>query len=186
MVLSCRSAEILRFCSIRLSCWRFNTALVICVLFIAAGLISSAAAEEEPQSAIDIGSEKQLFVDEKFIESSRNIELVMNPPYQTGEVLIKADQPWELQPTEGVVYVTSSVLKEEGRVRVWYDLIQYYGSGLYDHNRRVCYAESEDGLNFVKPILGLHEVNGSTENNVVLPGVIGGCAVWIDPVAPAE
>jgi len=48
----------------------------------------------------------------------------------------------------------------------------------------VCYTESEDGLHFVKPELGLHEINGSKANNVVLPGPVGGCSVWIDPHAP--
>ena len=51
---------------------------------------------------------------------------------------------------------------------------------------RVCYAESEDGLHYTKPILNLHEVDGSDANNVVLSGVIGGCSVWIDPKAPPE
>ncbi|MBN2291762.1 MAG: hypothetical protein JXM70_05015 [Pirellulales bacterium] len=156
----------------------------MCFLFVAAALISFAAAEEKPRTAINVGGKKQLFIDKKFIESSRNVELVMNPPYQTGEVLIKADQPWELQPNEGVVYFYSSVLKDKGRVRIWYDLFQQTGSGPYDHLRRVCYAESQDGVHFIKPKLGLHEINGSKDNNVVLPGVIGGCAVWIDPKAP--
>jgi len=51
---------------------------------------------------IDVGSRKQLFIDEKFIESITGVELVMNRPYQTGEVLITADKPWELLPREGV------------------------------------------------------------------------------------
>lgn len=51
---------------------------------------------------------------------------------------------------------------------------------------RVCYAESDDGLHFTKPKLGLHEVDGSKANNVVQPGIIGGCSVWIDPNAPPE
>ena len=44
---------------------------------------------------IDIGTSKQLFIDEMFIKSSHGIKLTMNPPYQTGEVLITNDQPWE-------------------------------------------------------------------------------------------
>ena len=33
-----------------------------------------------------------------------------------------------------------------------------------------CYAESPDGIHWVKPNLGLYEVMGSRENNVVLAG----------------
>ena len=34
-----------------------------------------------------------------------------------------------------------------------------------------CYAESTDGIHFVRPNLGLHEIDGSKENNVILSGV---------------
>ncbi len=152
---------------------------------IAAGIVLAADMAPGQGSAepIEVGSRKQLFIDNKFIESADNLELVMNPPYQTGELLIAPDQPWE---EGGTVFVYSSALKEDGRVRLWYDLFRPTGPGPYDHERRVCYAESDDGVYFTKPLLGLHEVNGSTDNNVVLPGVIGGCAVWVDPNAPPE
>ena len=35
---------------------------------------------------IDVGIRKQLFIDDKLIESIRGVELVMNRAYQTGEV----------------------------------------------------------------------------------------------------
>lgn len=132
------------------------------------------------QPAIDVGSRKQMFIDERFIASSSGVELVMHSPDRDGQALVTADQPWE---AGGRIAVYSSVIREEGKTRLWYDLLVPTGDGPYDHQRRVCYAESDDGLHFVKPHLGLHEVNGSTDNNVVLPGVIGGCAVWIDPQA---
>jgi len=154
-----------------------------CTLLLVTGNIARGDTSNAP---IDVGSRKQLFIDEKFIESITGVELVMNRPYQTGEVLITADKPWELEPHEGYINPYCSVLKDDGRIRVWYSLIQPTGSGPYDHKWRICYAESEDGLHFVKPELGLHEINGSKANNIVLPGVIGGCAVWIDPNAPPE
>jgi hypothetical protein len=140
--------------------------------------------EDEHRGPIDIGTRKQLFVDDARIASQHNIELVMNSPHATGELLVEADLPHE---HGGYVFLYSSILREEdGRIRLWYDLITPTGAGPYDHERRVCYAESLDGIHFVKPNLGLHDVGGSKDNNVVLPGVIGGCAVWKDPVAPAE
>ena len=42
---------------------------------------------------IDIGSSKQLFVDDRFIASSRGVELVMNPPYPSPEPVLTADAP---------------------------------------------------------------------------------------------
>lgn len=132
---------------------------------------------------IDVGSRKQLLIDYRFVDSSRGVTFTVNPPHRDGRLLIVADQPWEAGAS---VYVYSSVLKDQGKVRIWYDLFRPTGSGPYDHERRVAYAESKDGLRFTKPELHLHEVEGSTANNVVLPGVIGGCAVWIDPMAEPE
>ena len=144
---------------------------------------STSSAEKAETAVIDVGSQKQLFIDDRFIESSRGVTLTMNSPRRDGKVLITADQPWE---KDSRVFVYSSVIHEDAKIKVWYDLVRVTGSGPYDHERRVCYAESEDGLHFAKPELGLHEVDGSTANNVVLPGVIGGSAVWIDPNASPE
>ena len=80
--------------------------------------------------------------------------MVMNPPRRDGQILIAPDQAWE-QGASIAAY--SSVLKEAGKVRVWYDLITRTGPGPYDHERRVCYAESADGLRFTKPILNLYD-----------------------------
>jgi hypothetical protein len=143
------------------------------LLWLVAAVVAGIAVGDEP---IDIGSRKQLFVDSKFIERQQNIRLTMNPPVSTGELLVTADQPHE---QGGLVYLYSSVLQEAGRVRLWYDLTG-------DEGRCVCYAESEDGLRFSKPPLGLHAIGQSAANNVVIPSVIGGGAVWIDPQAPAE
>ena len=135
-------------------------------------------------AANNIGSQKQLFIDYKLIGKSHgDIKLQAHSPKRDGRVLIRPDQPWE---KGGAITVYSSVLKDKGKVRIWYDSIVPYGKGPYEHNRRVCYAESVDGVHFTKPKLGLFSVNGSKANNVVMPGVIGGCAVWIDPNAPAQ
>ena len=137
-----------------------------------------------PYITIDVGSRKQLFVDKRWLQSQRDVELVMNAPHQPGELLITADQPYE---EGGGINLYCSVLKEpNGLVRVWYDLVTPTGPGPYEHERRVCYAESRNGLDFVKPELGLFEVKGSKKNNVVIPGVIGGSSVWLDPQASAE
>lgn len=152
---------------------------------VAAGSISfpASAQADDAQTVFRVGSHKQLFIDDQLIQSSRGVTLTMNSPRRDAQVLISPDKPWEQGASIGVY---SSVLKEEGRIRIWYDLIRPTGPGPYDHTRRVCYAESSDGINFHKPRLNLHEVHGNTQNNVVLPGVIGGCAVWIDPHAPPE
>jgi hypothetical protein len=41
-------------------------------------------------------------------------------------------------------------------------------------------------LNFRKPLLNLHQVGGSTANNVVMPDPVAGSAPWIDPHADSD
>ena len=154
---------------------------ILCLAVAAAALYSIGA--EADDAVIDVGNRKQLFIDDKFIASSENVTLTMNPPHQTGEILLTPDAPHE---EDGHVGLYSSVLKEDGVVRLWYDLITPFGPDPHDHHRDIRYAESGDGLHFDKPIIGLHEVDGSKENNIVVPGRIGGGAVWVDPQAPPE
>lgn len=43
----------------------------------------------------------------------------------------------------------------------------------------LCYAESKDGVHWIKPVLHLHSINGDTENNVILP-YAHGTSVFLD------
>ena len=155
-------------------------------------LLAAALAQPLSAQALVVGDRKQLFIDHRFIESSDGITLRMNPPYQTGEPLVVVDQPWEKGAN---IHVYCSVMKEEGpggvRIRLWYDL--YTGAGRPGQGfRALCYAESEDGIHFRKPVLGLVEKDGSRENNLVMPTdlsvmTVGGGSVARDdnPAAPA-
>jgi len=135
-----------------------------------------------------VGARKQLFIDHKFIEMSEGIELVMNPPVRTGEVLIEPDAPWEKNLE---IYGYNSVLKEkDGRIRIWYgvrtqpDRSKFIG---------VAYAESTDGIHFTKPILNLVDYEGTRRNNFVFPVdpsimSVGGSSIFVDanPATPAS
>lgn len=124
---------------------------------------------------IDVGTEKQVFLDGFLIDSKHKVSLRIHNPYRDGKVLVEPDRPWEEK-----IGSYSSVLMEDGKIRIWYDCRR--GDEI-----RVAYAESEDGIHFRKPDLGLYEVDGSSANNIVLPGPrIAGSAVWKDPKAPPE
>jgi len=123
-----------------------HLSITVAMLFVLDVVTSAHAAEP-----IDVGSQKQLFIDDRFIESSTGVTLVMYPPRRDGIVLLTNDQPWEIGP-ETYIGVYSSVIKENGVVRLWYDS-RCGGDQLYD---RVAYAESKDGVHFTKPILKLH------------------------------
>ncbi|MCL4851526.1 MAG: hypothetical protein KJZ78_09090, partial [Bryobacteraceae bacterium] len=136
-------------------------------------------------TSLAVGSRKQLFIDYKFIEASDGITLRAGVPYQTREILVTTDQPWE----KGLgIQSYSTVLKEDGKVRLWYSVSGIDGKqdpqepGPPGHFRPgsgeedgeppfsgVAYAESNDGLHFRKPVLGLVARAGSRDNNFVLP-----------------
>ena len=157
--------------------------LLILLIVDSSWLMASPVGADGTATVIDVGSRKQLFIDDRFIDSSHGVRSVMNPPHCDGRVVLRADQPWEQGRSIGIY---SSVLQEDDRIRIWYGLRRPTPGEQQRYELRVCYAESEDGLNFEKPILGLHEVDGSTQNNVVMPGPVGGCSVWIDPRAPPK
>ena len=137
-------------------------------------------AEPERQGAV-IGGTRQLFLDDSLIESMDGVRLVLERPGGVGEALILPDAPWEIaHGTQVAAY--SSVLKDGDRVRAWY----FAAAGEDRMGRRVCYAESEDGVHFTKPPLGLHEMGGTTDNSAVIADPIQGACVWIDPKAPPE
>ena len=64
-------------------------AIRLVVVLAASGL----CAWQVEAGTLDVGHQKQLFVDQRFIESSDSITLRMNPPHQTGERLVVVDQP---------------------------------------------------------------------------------------------
>lgn len=110
-------------------------------------------------ATMNIGSAKQLFVDNAIIASSTGIRLTMNPPRKAGEKCIVADRPWEGHR----VCAYNSVAEDGGIYKMWYDAIASDGS------RWLCYATSTDGVHWDKPSLGLVEFDGSKDNNIVFP-----------------
>jgi len=143
------------------------------------------------QQALQVGSQKQLFIDYKFIESAEGIQLAVQEPFQTRERLVIADQPWEKDISLGS-YCT--VVQEAGKVRLWYNVRA--GTPPPGQNppfMGVAYAESLDGIHFTKPMLNLVEREGSRANNLVLPPdpallTTGGGSIWRDdnPACLAE
>lgn len=89
---------------------------------------------------------------------------------------------------EAVLYY-GTVLKIENTFHLWYfgsfgDQRQNIGSGHGRPNCVMCYATSDDGIQWRKPELGLVEFNGSTKNNIVDlpdPGLRPAAAILYEP-----
>jgi hypothetical protein len=122
-------------------------------------------------SPIAVGSQRQLFIDDRFIARSEGITLTMNPPYQDHEPLLVADRPWE-----GRIGAYNAVLKEGDRFRMWYDVSP--PDRAFRIIRGAAYAESDDGIHWTKPDLGLIDYQGSKANNLIAPQPVGSEGYW--------
>ena len=99
------------------------------------------------------------------------------------EPVLRAEYPWE----NWQVGAYATFLYDEGRYRCWYE--PYYMQDGILAQREIAYAESDDGICWRKPMLGLTTFNGSRENNLVDLGTRGwahGQSVMKDPIAPPE
>jgi len=109
---------------------------------------------------MDIGNRIEMFVDRQIIDIMDGCELKLNHPVRKEKVLT-FDQPWESE-TSG--YIT--VLDDDGIIRMYYRGIT---ESIKDESRAmVCYAFSEDGINFHRPNLGMHTFEGNKRNNIIL------------------
>lgn len=114
----------------------------------------------EAREPVDIGNRRELFVDRLLIDAIDGTELRLHRPHREG-VALAFDKPWE-----GAFSAYPTVIHDGDRYRMYY-------RGMPDlkvKGRRAvtCYAESDDGIHWRKPDLGLIEVAGSRRNNVIL------------------
>ncbi|MFC1454449.1 hypothetical protein ACFLQL_04625 [Verrucomicrobiota bacterium] len=105
------------------------------------------------------------------------IELVPHKPRIEENPVLVPEHPWEA----GGLHCWNTFLEDQGRFRCWYHVRLHDDVGL-------AYAESEDGVHWTKPMLGLKAFNGSKKTNLVdmesRGGIEQGNHVFIDPVAP--
>ncbi len=153
------------------------------VLLSLAGLLFSACAPAPgtaPEEALFIGSSKQLFLDDSLTHSMTGISRVLNQPVKVaGNPLLpripRESPAWDA----GMFMGFSSVLYDEQQqlFKMWYGLHPGEGG---DELSFLCYATSEDGIHWQKPVLGKVESGGGKRNNIVMPhsGVVSG--VFID------
>ncbi len=134
--------------------------------------VSAASADESPSrdlvdhDPVDIGTRRELLVDDYLIgQLEGGARQVLHKPAPQ-EVVLVTDEPWE-----GNTCAYYTVFQDGDRYRM------YYRGAHYDEQARrsahpevVCYAESRDGIHWVKPKLDLCEFGGSKANNIIWSG----------------
>lgn len=147
--------------------------LALAVAATGSGLALAQRPDRSSAGIIDIGSRRELFVDEFLVDRlGGKAALRLHQPVPR-EIAIEHDAPWE---GSGSGY--HSIFKDGARYRMYYKAWQInplqeakVKGADAGHPLFCCYAESDDGVHWRKPELGLHEFNGSKANNIVLAGV---------------
>lgn len=114
-------------------------------------------------TAVDVGSHRELFVDRHLIDQMQGVQLELQHPRPAG-VAMQFDRPWEGMYSQ---YVT--VIKDGDKYLMYYRGLPSLKEECTD-GECTCVAESNDGIHWTRPNLGIYEVRGTRENNVVLFG----------------
>lgn len=132
---------------------------------------------------VDVGSDKQLFLDGMFTAEARGVTLNVNKPTKTYEKNLVGDQPFEDMLIGGF-----SFIQEKGLYKAYYSA--WCRRTPSDLDTRLCYATSTDGIHWTKPRLRLYDFDGSKDNNIVFMSQTGqgyhAGTVFTDPVAAPE
>jgi hypothetical protein len=131
------------------------------------GLVFTPWVMVQAAEPISIGSRLELFVDDALVEHRRgDVDFYLHKPVPR-EVVLVTDQPWE-----GNTSAYYTVFRDGDLYRM------YYRGSHFDtekrraaHRELACYAESDDGIHWRKPELGLFEFEGSKANNIVWDGL---------------
>lgn len=93
------------------------------------------------------------------------------------EPVLEAETPWEREGDDRRVYEYGTVLRDAdtGRFRMWYNRL-----------RLVLYAESDDGIHWTRPNLGICDWAGATDNNIVYNGLHSPSLLYNPESANAE
>jgi hypothetical protein len=127
--------------------------IVSFILFIIEGIIA--------QNVVSIQDRRELFVDHFLIEKLKNAEIRMHEPRNEGAVFF-FDKSWE-----GNFSGYCTVIKDGNLFRAYYRGVREAGND-YSDNEVTCYAESSDGVHWMKPELGIYDIDETRNNNIIL------------------
>ena len=149
---------------------------VLCSLSAACSLIVPVYAE------VVLSNGPQLFLDDYLVAGMTNLTRRINQPVKhPANPVIVRDLPWEKRmiSTYGTVFHDPRMDK----FRFWYTANEHH-NGIPDNPEHpttveyfVCYAESDDGVNWYKPMVSRETFGLHDQHNIVIPGGHGFCVL---------
>jgi len=113
------------------------------------------------QEPVKLKDNREIFVDYFLIEKLNSINLIKHTPIDEGPVLY-FDKPWE-----GIFSTYTTIIKCNDIYRAYYRGGSTHNNS-YTNGEFTCYAESKDGIKWIKPSLRLYEVYDTFDNNIVV------------------
>ncbi len=155
--------------------------VITCVELNPAFTQSSAATFRLPESGLTVKDRVVLLaIDDHLLRDRVNLGLTLNTPTVRQEPVLVPERNDPNAPDSMASHFYGTVLYDQGKYRMWYYSVSLRAEPADLKQGPICYAESTDGIDWVKPSLGQVEINGSTDNNAIaVPDEVTQCAAVI-------
>ncbi|MBS0631998.1 MAG: hypothetical protein JSS11_08805 [Verrucomicrobia bacterium] len=115
-----------------------------------------------------------LAIDDQSLSLRENLVEYLSKPSVRKEPVLSPDKDDFTAPDQVASHFYGAVLQDNGKFRMWYYAVGMKEPGDARHpdvkkltQGPVCYAESNDGIHWIKPVLGQLEFHGSKKNNAI-------------------
>lgn len=112
-------------------------------------------------------SARLLAIDDYSLPFRHNVCLYLSRPRVRQAPVLTPSRDNPTAPDHLAAHFYGTVLHEGGRFRLWYYSVSHGDQPGTLSQGPMCYAESDDGIEWVKPILGQVEFKGSRHNNAM-------------------
>lgn len=133
-------------------------------------LLAVATLATVPLNAAPQSDPLMLFaIDDYAYPLRENLTLYLTEPEIRPEPVLKPSESPDA-PDNGATHFYGTVMQDQGKFRMWYYAIHRVNDEGAIGVSPVCYAESDDGENWVRPALGQVEWKGNKANNLIAVG----------------
>ncbi|MDO5567210.1 MAG: hypothetical protein Q4G59_11185 [Planctomycetia bacterium] len=146
---------------------KYGAPILLLILLIGFSTWLNAAEEQKTQQKVQLGDQRELFIDDYLIASMDNVSLVVHEPDRK-EISMVMDKPWE---GCGCGYHTVLYDAKLKIYRIYYKSWHHpsvpEAGNHKDRRVRIAMIESKDGIHWTRPNLGLVDYGGNKDNNLL-------------------